>query len=119
MRIAQIRTDYEIAIYLQGLSLEAARWNREGGYLDESLCGIVYDTLPIIGIQAKSRSANGQSATEHYECPVYKTSERFGFMTTTGHSSNFLMYLNLPTNKAFPPMHFLVRGTAAFCQLDD
>lgn len=97
--------------------------------MDESLPRVIYDKLPIFAIQpsvAKAKASeeegeqgqDGAVAGEIYECPVYKTTDRHGFMTTTGHSTNFVMRLELPSSK-YPPSHFIMRGCAAFCQLDN
>ncbi|XP_076164105.1 dynein heavy chain 3, axonemal [Ptiloglossa arizonensis] len=102
-------------VYIKGLFLEGARWNRELKRLDESKPKIMFDVLPIIWLQPGIKVNFVVKLV--YHCPVYKTSARRGVLATTGHSSNFVLYMLLPTH--VEESHWIRRGTAALCQLDD
>ena len=75
----------------------------------------MFDSVPIIHLKPGVKA--NFVPTPVYHSPLYKTSERRGVLATTGHSSNFVMFVLLPTS--MDEAHWIDRGVACLCQLDD
>ena len=55
----------------------------------------------------------------NYACPVYKTSDRRGMLSTTGHSTNFVMFVIMPIAAGMTATHWVQRGVCMLTQLDE
>lgn len=98
--------------------MEGTRWNRQTHTLDESFPKILFDALPVITMTPTIKTEELlDEERKKYECPIYKTTERRGVLATTGHSSNFVMFVQLNTDKS--PNHWINRGAASILSLND
>ena len=102
----------EDGVFVRGFYLEGCRWDREKAMLTESHPKMLADFMPIVQIiPCKIDDKPLLHAKKAcYESPVYKTSLRRGTLSTTGHSTNYVMALYLTTNK--PARHWVNRGVA-------
>lgn len=109
--------------YIHGLFLEGARFDPDKGVLADSMPKVLYTELPVlhlVPVQDRKEPTEGV-----YLCPVYKILSRRGTLSTTGHSTNFVMWIELPSDK--PTIvnnvgkadtdYFIKAGVAAFCAL--
>ncbi|KAJ3297193.1 Dynein heavy chain 3, axonemal [Borealophlyctis nickersoniae] len=112
-------TPPEDGVYIRGLFLEGARWDREAGLLGEQLPKQLTDAMPIVRVKPCNQDdpALLKAKESDYECPVYKTSMRRGTLSTTGHSTNYVMNIYLPSDK--PSRHWVNRGVASVLQLSE
>jgi dynein heavy chain, axonemal len=108
----------EDGVYVRGFNLEGARWDNKKAVLGEQLPRLLSNSMPIVRMTPCADAAHYvQMKKNSYDCPVYKTSMRRGTLSTTGHSTNYVMSLYLPTDK--PQRHWLNRGVAVVLQLSE
>nr|CAG4708520.1 unnamed protein product [Naegleria fowleri] len=115
----------ESGCYVYGMYLEGAAWDMQKGTLTDPRPKQLFDEMPLIwfkpvNVVASENQAEGGTNvnSSHYVCPLYKTSERRGVLSTTGHSTNFVMSIKLPMNDDTNEKYWIKRGCALLCQLD-
>ncbi|XP_074663059.1 dynein axonemal heavy chain 6-like [Tubulanus polymorphus] len=118
-----------------GLFIDGARWDVTTEALNESLPGQRFHRLPEIhfipeqvtsispGKSEKSSLSLPEDSEcvepykDTYICPLYRTSARAGSLSSTGHSTNFVTAVNIPTDLYAD--FWVMRGVALLCQLDE
>jgi dynein heavy chain len=104
-------------IYAHGLFLEGARWDRARGVLGESSPKVLFSSAPVVWFRPTKSAEETGGTRISYECPVYKTSDRRGILSTTGHSTNFICFVSVPSDT--PGSHWIQRGVCMLTTLDD
>ena len=105
----------EDGVYVSGFFLDGAGWDPARRVLCESAPKVLFAKAPTLWLRPADTSAFHEFA--HYECPLYKTADRRGILSTTGHSTNFVMDLRLPSDQ--PASHWTMRGVCALLTLRD
>ena len=95
--------------------IEGARWDYDEHVIGESQPKVLYTTFPVVWFEPAETTKFRDF--DHYECPMYKTLERRGILSTTGHSTNFVCDLRIPSDKH--PDWWTKRGVALFTSLSD
>lgn len=110
-------------LLVRGMFLEAAAWDDQRHMLRESAPKVLHAPLPVVWFRPRTldelreqAEAEQQREVQRYTCPLYKTSERRGTLSTTGHSTNFVCELRLPSDQ--PQAHWVKRGVALLLSLD-
>lgn len=107
-------------VNIHGLFLQGCKWDFDRKCLQESEKGKLFIAMPIIQLAPEMVADIPEiiKSGNLYGCPLYKTSERKGTLSTTGHSTNFIKYFPIgqPEKDA---SHWTTRGVAMLCMLDD
>jgi len=106
-------------VNVHGFFMQGAGWKLECYQMRESEIGVLYVELPVILLKPVQLDEFVKlQQTNRYLCPVYKTSERKGILSSSGHSTNFITYFQLASDVSDND-HWVRRGVALLCMLDD
>ena len=112
--VEEIKEGPEDGVFIYGLFLEGARFDRASSVVSDSIPGKMYDLLPVIHFQP---AEGHKQPMNTYACPVYKTAVRKGVLSTTGMSTNFVVAVELPSD--VPEQKWILAGVACLCNLTD
>merc|ERR1711964_689705 len=114
--------------YIRGLNLDGARWDDEVGHLVDSFPKVLWAAHPNIWLvpvelqndtQTDRAQFNSGKREHTYPCPVYKESARRGVLSTSGHSSNFIMWIFIDIHPDHTEQLWTRRGVALITMTDD
>jgi len=95
---------------IHGLFLDGARFDFENMCLAESEPKVLIAHAPTIHLLPRRKKDICKNHS--YECPVYKTADRRGVLSTTGLSNNFVMMIQMPIAEDATQSQYIVGGVA-------
>merc|ERR1711998_183623 len=110
-------------VIIRGLFLEGARWDTETKALGDSLPKQLYTSMPFMHLMPVQHRQKPESGV--YRLPIYKELSRRGVLSTTGHSTNFVMWVEVPARGSeiindigcADQAKWIKAGVAGFCAL--
>lgn len=111
----EVNEPQQDGVNIHGLFLQGAKWDHGKQIIEDSDPHVQIVNFPVIWLEPVDIEEN--VAAGCFACPLYKTSTRKGELSTTGHSTNFVMYLMIST--ARPSDYWVRRGAALLCMTDD
>jgi len=104
----------EQGIFVHGLFMDGAAWDFQEMVICDQELGTMYVKFPVINfVPWQDKKVN----PEKWAAPLYKTSVRAGTLSTTGHSTNYVLSLEVDTNEA--PTYWILKGAALLTMLND
>uniref|UniRef100_A0A7S0FRH1 Dynein heavy chain C-terminal domain-containing protein n=1 Tax=Pyrodinium bahamense TaxID=73915 RepID=A0A7S0FRH1_9DINO len=122
LKAAFVPTEHpECGAYINGLFMDGARWDDDNMCVADSFPKVLWSEMAPVLLKPIEKSMDAHDMDKMYNAPIYKTSERKGVLSTSGHSSNFIMWLAIPHScQGIHSENFWTkRGVALISQTDD
>ncbi|KAM4603925.1 LOW QUALITY PROTEIN: dynein axonemal heavy chain 6-like [Polymixia lowei] len=101
-------------VLVHGMFTDASRWDDANMVIEDALPRVMNPALPVVHFEPRQ---NYVPEPELYHAPLYKSSARAGTLSTTGHSTNFVVTVLLPSKR--PSDYWVSKASALLCQLND
>lgn len=104
--------------YIHNLHLFGARWDTQRHVLTESLTNVFYCNMPPVRL---TFSRGGRIDGDVYECPLYISPARHDKTDTDEkvNETKSRYIISMPLETDVSHMHWIKRGTALFCQVNE
>jgi dynein heavy chain len=103
----------EAGVYAYGLYLEGCKWDFNTHCLADSDPKKLFVELPMLHLLPVVDRVKPETGI--YMCPVYKVLSRTGTLSTTGHSTNYVIMMELPSQDS--QEKWIKAGIACFLAL--
>ena len=103
----------ESGCYIYGMYLEGCKWDYENHTLTDSDPKKLYFEFPLMHLVPVVDRVPPKTGI--YNCPTYKVLSRAGTLSTTGHSTNYVLNIELPSVN--PEEKWIKAGVALFLAL--
>lgn len=84
-----------VGAYTYGLYMNGGRWDDDNMFIADSHPKVLWSEMSTVLMKPIELTFDKINLNTQYMCPVYKTSERKGVLSTSGHSSNYIMDISL------------------------
>lgn len=95
IEVEDVKEKPESGIYIHGMFIEGAKWYTDTHEISQPLPKELYSGLPILHLIPTEDRVKPEHGL--YNCPLYRVTSRTGVLKTSGHSTNFVMFVELPT----------------------
>ncbi|XP_055899393.1 dynein axonemal heavy chain 6-like isoform X2 [Biomphalaria glabrata] len=101
-------------VLVHGLYMDGFAWDWDHMTVGDQLKGQMQANLPVMHMDPR---LDYEPDLSLYPAPLNKTAARAGTLSTTGHSTNFVVTVHLPSSNTQD--YWIAKGEALLCQISD
>eukprot|EP01064_Diplonema_japonicum_P034413 TRINITY_DN7114_c0_g1_i1.p1 TRINITY_DN7114_c0_g1~~TRINITY_DN7114_c0_g1_i1.p1 ORF type:complete len:4107 (+),score=1152.60 TRINITY_DN7114_c0_g1_i1:350-12322(+) len=109
-----VKASPSAGVLVHGLYSDSWKWSKALSIMENSKAGEMYSSLPVVHFLPEEAH---EVAAGFYCAPLYITTVRKGNITSLGASTNFIIFVEVPTDRSSD--YWVQKGAAIVCQLND